>query len=112
VATRASNAGFDARRVPEAPAHDAGLASAPRVAVYLYVSTGRQAEHDLSIPDLVVERLGEAIVGRKDVLQQAVLANGGTVLGVRSLVRKWRTRQDETASTYVIETAIRSPRRS
>src|SRR5215813_2077406 len=26
-------------------------ASAPRVAVYLRVSTGRQAEHDLSIPD-------------------------------------------------------------
>jgi DNA invertase Pin-like site-specific DNA recombinase len=51
VATRANGAGFDARRPPEAPAHDAGLASTPRVAVYLRVSTGRQAEHDLSIPD-------------------------------------------------------------
>jgi site-specific DNA recombinase len=34
------------------------------------------------------------IVGRKDVLEQAVLANGGPVPGVRSFVRKWRTRQD------------------
>ena len=51
MATRANGAGFDARRPPEAPAHDAGLASTPRVAVYLRVSTGRQAEHDLSIPD-------------------------------------------------------------
>ena len=34
------------------------------------------------------------IVGRKDVLEQAVLANGGSVPGVRSFVRKWRTGQD------------------
>lgn len=34
------------------------------------------------------------IVGRKDVLEQVVLANGGPVQGVRSFVRKWRTRQD------------------
>ena len=34
------------------------------------------------------------IIGRKDVLEQAVLANGGPVPGVRSFVRKWRTRQD------------------
>ena len=34
------------------------------------------------------------IVGRKDVLEQAVLAKGGPVPGVRSFVRKWRTRQD------------------
>ena len=31
------------------------------------------------------------IVGRKDVLEQAVLANGGPIPGVRSFVRKWRT---------------------
>jgi hypothetical protein len=31
------------------------------------------------------------IVGRKDVLEQAVLANGGAVPGVRSFVRKWRS---------------------
>lgn len=30
------------------------------------------------------------IVGRKDVLEQAVLANGAVTLGVRSFVRKWR----------------------
>lgn len=34
------------------------------------------------------------ILGRKDVLEQAVLANGGPIPGVRSFVRKWRTRQD------------------
>jgi site-specific DNA recombinase len=34
------------------------------------------------------------IVGRKDVLERAVLAGGGPVPGVRSFVRKWRTRQD------------------
>src|SRR5262245_56845242 len=31
------------------------------------------------------------IVGRKDVLQQAVLADGSLLPGVRSLVRKWRS---------------------
>ena len=34
------------------------------------------------------------IVGRKDVLEQAVLGNGGFVPRVRSFVRKWRTGQD------------------
>ncbi len=34
------------------------------------------------------------IVGRKDVLKQAVLAKGGPIPGVRSFVRKWRTGQD------------------
>jgi hypothetical protein len=36
------------------------------------------------------------IVGRKDMLEQAVQANGGPVFGVRSLVRKWRPSVDET----------------
>lgn len=30
------------------------------------------------------------ILGRKDVLQQAIMASGGTLTGVRSFVRKWR----------------------
>jgi hypothetical protein len=34
------------------------------------------------------------IVGRKDVLEQAVLASGDPAPGVRSFVRRWRTRQD------------------
>ncbi len=34
------------------------------------------------------------IFGRKDVLEQAVLANGEPVKGVRSFVRRWRTGQD------------------
>ena len=33
-------------------------------------------------------------IGRKDVLEQAVLANGGPVPRVRSFVCNWRTRQD------------------
>ena len=37
------------------------------------------------------------IVGRKDVLEQAVLANGGFVPGVRSFVRKWRAGQASVA---------------
>ncbi len=34
------------------------------------------------------------IVGRKDVLERAVLANGGPAPGVRSFVRRWRTQED------------------
>lgn len=34
------------------------------------------------------------IVGRKDVLEQTVLANGAPAPGVRSFVRKWRTGED------------------
>ena len=34
------------------------------------------------------------ICGRKDVLEQAILADGGLVPGVRSFVRRWRTRQE------------------
>jgi site-specific DNA recombinase len=34
------------------------------------------------------------IVGRKDVLEQAIAADGAPVSGVRSFVRKWRTGQD------------------
>ena len=34
------------------------------------------------------------ILGRKDVLEQAVLANGGPLPGVRSFVRKWRPVRD------------------
>jgi site-specific DNA recombinase len=34
------------------------------------------------------------ICGRKDVLEQAVLANGGPIPGVRSFVRRWRARKD------------------
>ncbi|MFL5064895.1 MAG: hypothetical protein ACJ8ED_09610 [Xanthobacteraceae bacterium] len=48
-----------------------------------------------SIVDRVEVDDGEIrIVGRKDVLEQAVLANGTPVSGVRSFVCKWRTRQD------------------
>ena len=46
------------------------------------------------------------IMGRKDVLEAAVTANGGTVPGVRSIVRKWRGIQDKSANTYVIAIAV------
>ena len=45
-------------------------------------------------------------MGRKDVLEQAVLANGAPIAGVRSFVRRWRAIQDKSANTYVIEIAI------
>ncbi len=41
------------------------------------------------------------IVGRKDVLQQAVLANGGPVPGVRSFVRKWRSLRESNPSFQI-----------
>ena len=41
------------------------------------------------------------IVGRKDVLAQAVMANGGPVPGVRSFVRKWRTGQDSNPGPQI-----------
>jgi len=46
------------------------------------------------------------IVGRKDVLEQAILANGGPVPAVRSFVRKWRPGLNITANPYVIEIAL------
>ena len=41
------------------------------------------------------------IVGRKDVLEQAVLANGGPVPGVRSFVRKWRSLRESNPSFQI-----------
>ena len=49
MATSFSRTGAGPTQTPEP--QDAGAASSPRAAVYLRVSTGRQAEHDLSIPD-------------------------------------------------------------
>ena len=46
------------------------------------------------------------LFGRKDVLEQAVLAKGGPIPGVRSFVRRWRTVQDKSANTYAIEIAL------
>ena len=46
------------------------------------------------------------ILGRKDVLEPAVLANGGPTPGVRSFVRNWRSGQVESANSYVIEIAM------
>jgi hypothetical protein len=41
------------------------------------------------------------IVGRKDVLEQAVLANGGPIPGVRSFVRKWRSLGESNPSFQI-----------
>jgi site-specific DNA recombinase len=47
------------------------------------------------------------IVGRKDVMEQAVLANGrARCRRFAVFVRKWRAGQDETANTYVIEITL------
>jgi hypothetical protein len=39
-------------------------------------------------------------------LEHAILANGAPVPRVRCFVPEWRTVQDETANTYVIEIAL------
>ena len=41
------------------------------------------------------------IIGRKDVLEQVVLANGGPVPGVRSFVRKWRSLRESNPSFQI-----------
>jgi hypothetical protein len=61
----------------------------------------------------IVERVevddGESrIVGRKDVLEQAVLTNG-PVPGVRSLVRKWRTRKERCRTSYSASSGTGTP---
>ena len=50
----------------------------------------------IEVDDYVVR-----IVGRKDVLEQAVLANGGPVPGVRSFVRKWRSLGESNPSFQI-----------
>ena len=42
------------------------------------------------------------IVGRKEVLEQTVLATRQAEAGVHSLVLNWRAKRDETVNTYVI----------
>lgn len=37
---------------------------------------------------------------------QKAMANGGPAPAVHSFVRKWRTGQDETANSYVIEISL------
>jgi DNA invertase Pin-like site-specific DNA recombinase len=41
------------------------------------------------------------IVGRKDVLERAMLANGGPVPGVRSFVRRWRSLRESNPSFQI-----------
>jgi site-specific DNA recombinase len=45
------------------------------------------------------------IFGRKDVLEQAVIANGGPTSGVRSFVRSWRSLRESNPS-YQIENLV------
>jgi site-specific DNA recombinase len=47
------------------------------------------------------------IVGRKDVLEHAVLANGGPLPGVRSFVRKWRSLWESNPSFQIEKPASR-----
>jgi site-specific DNA recombinase len=41
------------------------------------------------------------IIGRKDVLEQAILADGGPVPGVRSFVRRWRSLRESNSSFQI-----------
>ena len=45
------------------------------------------------------------ICGRKDVLEQALLSNGGPIPGVRTLVPKWRSLRESNPS-YQIENLV------
>jgi site-specific DNA recombinase len=55
-----------------------------------------------SIVDRVEVDDGEIrIVGRKDVLERAILANGASVPGVRSFVRKWRSLRESNPSFQI-----------
>lgn len=57
-----------------------------------------------SIVDCIEIDDGEIrIVGRKDVLEQAVQANGAPVPGVRSFVRNWHPGLNIPANPYIIE---------
>lgn len=46
------------------------------------------------------------IIGRKDVLEAVVAANGSPIPEVRSLVRKWSAGLNKSANIYVIEVAL------
>jgi hypothetical protein len=49
---------------------------------------------------------------RKDVLKHYVTAGATGTSGVRTLIPKWRTVQDKSANTYVIEVAVKIIRQS
>ena len=51
----------------------------------------RKAYLDSLIDRVEVDDHAVRIVGRKDVLKQAVLSKSGPIPGVRSFVRKWRS---------------------
>ena len=46
------------------------------------------------------------LFGRKDALEQCIIADATGLQGVRTFVPRWRTIQDKGANTYVVEIAI------
>ena len=71
--------------------HDVPL----RAALYLRVSTARQAKHDVSIPDQ--KRQGEAYCQSRGYLLRTLAAGSGVKSGkpgVRSSVPTWRATPD------------------
>ena len=60
-----------------------------------------KAYHGSIVDRIEVDDREIRIVGRKNVLEQAVLANGGAVSGVRSFVRKWRSLGESNPSFQI-----------
>jgi site-specific DNA recombinase len=57
-----------------------------------------------SIVDRIEVKVGKIrMFGRKDVLKQCVLSGATGNQGVRTFVPRWRTIQDKSANTYVVE---------
>ncbi len=61
----------------------------------------RKAHLGAIVDRVEVDERAIRIVGRKDVLEQAVLADGGPVPGVRSFVRKWRSLRESNPSFQI-----------
>lgn len=62
----------------------------------------RRAYLGAIIDRIEVDETEIRIMGRKDVLEQSVLATAGPVPGLRSFVRNWRSLGDFNISTYSV----------
>lgn len=106
-------AALDRARSASRPTHDVSPATVDRFARAMRekLSSGeipfRKAYIRSIVDRIEVDDRCIRIMGRKNVLEQAVLAEGGTAAPmVHIFVPKWRTGQDETANTYVIEITL------
>jgi hypothetical protein len=67
---------------------------------------GRTRQAQAIIDWIEVDQGTICIMGRKDILEQAVTNGGHITPGVRTCIAKWRAVQDKSANTYVIEVEI------